>query len=143
MAECPSADLRRIVAERANGCCEYCRSQARFATQSFSVEHILPKSRGGQTVTENLAFSCQGCNNIKFTKIEASDPVSNSLVPLYHPRQAKWRDHFTWNDDYTLIIGLTPVGRATILALDLNRSELVNLRRVLFATGYHPPVEVE
>jgi len=28
---------RRVVAERAGGCCEYCRSQARFSSDSFSI----------------------------------------------------------------------------------------------------------
>jgi len=38
-----------------------------------------------------------------------------------------------------MIIGLTPSGRATVEALDLNRSSLINLRRVLRASGEHPP----
>jgi hypothetical protein len=64
-------------------------------------------------------------------------------VPLYHPRQQHWHDHFAWNNDFTLIIGLTPTGRATIQALHLNRSELVNLRRVLYAMGEHPPTDID
>jgi hypothetical protein len=37
------------------------------------------------------------------------------------------------------VIGLTPTGRATVNELNLNRSGLINLRRVLFACGEHPP----
>ncbi|MDF5724675.1 MAG: HNH endonuclease signature motif containing protein [Rhizonema sp. PD37] len=48
---------------RAKGCCEYCYIQVKFATQSFSLEHILPRYKGGETSLENLALSCQGCNN--------------------------------------------------------------------------------
>ena len=33
-----TAQQKKAVAERANGCCEYCRSQARFAIQPFSIE---------------------------------------------------------------------------------------------------------
>ena len=143
MAERVTAEQRRRTAERAQGYCEYCRSQTRFATQPFSVEHIIPRSRGGETVLENLAFACQGCNNYKYTKTKARDPVSASIVRLYNPRQQKWRDHFMWNADYTLIIGLTAIGRATVEALRLNREELVNLRRVLYAMGEHPPLEQE
>ena len=40
---------RRAVFARAQGCCEYCQSQARFATQSFAVEHIIPRRAGGHT----------------------------------------------------------------------------------------------
>jgi len=75
-----SADMRREVIERAHGCCEYCQSQASFATQAFSVEHILPRSKGGETVLANVALSCQGCNNHKYTKTEARDPVSKQIV---------------------------------------------------------------
>jgi 5-methylcytosine-specific restriction endonuclease McrA len=53
-----TAQLKKIVAQRAQGYCEYCRSQARFAIQPFSIEHIIPKSQGGKTTLDNLALSC-------------------------------------------------------------------------------------
>jgi hypothetical protein len=134
-----STELRQRVLDRAQGCCEYCRSQARYATQSFSVEHILARARGGVTELENLALACQGCNNHKYDKNEAVDPVSGLLAPLYHPRRDRWDEHFAWSDDFTLIIGLTPTGRATVETLLLNRDGAVNLRRLLYARGEHPP----
>lgn len=136
-----TARQRRIVAERARDCCEYCRSQARFATQTFSVEHIKPRSQGGKTTLDNLALACQGCNGHKHTKTEGSDPVSSEIVLLYHPRQQVWGDHFRWSDNFTLMVGLTRVGRATVEVLRLNRESLVNLRRILYAMGEHPPAE--
>lgn len=136
-----TAQQKKAVAERANGCCEYCRSQVRFAIQPFSIEHIIPRSAGGETVLDNLALSCQGCNNHKYNKTEGYDPVSGDTVPLYHPRKQRWSHHFAWNDDFTLIIGLTPTGRSTVEALQLSREGVVNLRRVLYAMGEHPPVE--
>jgi hypothetical protein len=137
----PSSRQRETIARRAHYCCEYCKSQDEFSTQSFSVEHIVPRSRGGPTTLENLAFSCQCCNNAKYTKTQGIDPVTKEAVPLFHPRQQVWSDHFAWSDDYTHIVGLTPSGRATVATLDLNRSRLINLRRVLYAMGEHPPVE--
>lgn len=134
---------RRAVAARANGNCEYCRSQARFTTQSFSVEHILPRSLGGETILDNLALACSGCNEHKHTKISGHDPMSSESVSLYHPRNQKWSEHFRWSDDFTLIIGLTPTGRATVGALHLNRDGLINLRQVLYAMGQHPPLDNE
>ncbi len=136
-----TAGQRQTIAKRARGCCEYCRSQERFAPQPFAVEHIIPRSRGGTTTLDNLAFSCQGCNNHKYTKTAGRDPVSGEAMPLFHPRRQRWRDHFAWNDDTTLIIGLTPTARATVEALQLNRPGLVNLRRALYALGEHPPAE--
>ena len=139
MAERPlSAQQRKAVAQRAQGCCEYCQSQARFSADPFSIEHIVPRSRGGRSALSNLAFSCQGCNNRKYTQIEALDPVTGDHVALYHPRRHRWSDHFAWNEDYTLVLGLTPIGRATIERLHLNRTGVINLRRVLYSVGEHP-----
>jgi 5-methylcytosine-specific restriction endonuclease McrA len=136
------ARLRRMVIVRARELCEYCRSQAAFALQSFSVEHIIPSYKGGETTFENLALSCQGCNGHKHTKIAGYDPVSKTMVTLYHPRKQRWSDHFAWNDDGCLIIGLTPTGRATVEELKLNRSSVVNLRQVLVLVDAHPPPEI-
>jgi len=133
----------RLVAERARGVCEYCRSQARFATHSFSVEHVVPVNAGGSDELENLALACQGCNNHKYTKTVARDPVSGTLVPLFNPRLQLWRDHFLWSADFARILGTTPVGRATVEALHLNRPGLLNLRELLYAAGKHPPLDSE
>ena len=136
-----AAQQKRAVAERAGGCCEYCRSQARFATQSFSVEHIVPRSLDGETRLDNLALACEGCNSHKHAKTEAYDAVTDEMVPLYHPRQHRWYHHFRWNDDFTLIVGVTPTGRATVQALQLNREGLTNLCQVLYEAGEHPPID--
>ncbi len=138
-----SADLREQVSVRAGGCCEYCRSQARYATQSFSVEHILPRVQGGATTLDNLALACQGCNNHKYNNVVAPDLVSGQVVPLSHPRRDRWDTHFAGSDDFTLIIGLTPIGRATVETLHLNRDGVVNLRRLLYTIGQHPPARAE
>jgi hypothetical protein len=134
-----TAEQRRLVVDRSKGCCEYCYSQVNFATQSFSVEHILPRHKGGKNSLENLAWACQGCNGHKHVKVQGTDPITTQVVPLFHPRQQLWQDHFTWNADYTMVIGLTPVGRATVRELHLNREGVMNLRRALFALGEHPP----
>lgn len=134
-----SRQVRRLVRERAQGCCEYCLSQEGYATQGFSVEHIMPRHMGGDNAADNLALACQGCNNFKYNKTSACDPASRQMVPLFHPRQQQWHEHFAWNHDCTLLIGLTPTGRATVEELRLNRPGVVNLRRLLLFIGRHPP----
>lgn len=131
--------LKELVKTRAAGCCEYCRSQERFAPDSFSVEHIIPRVSGGKTSLSNLALACQGCNNHKYTKTEAFDGVSGEMVSLFNPRQHSWAEHFAWTEDFSLMVGLTPTGRATIEALKLNRGGVVNLRNALRFSGKHPP----
>ena len=99
-----TSQLKQEVRLRAKSCCEYCHSQEKFATHSFSVEHIQPLSKGGDSNLDNLALSCQGCNNYKYNKTEGKDPITQSMVSLYHPRQQNWQEHLSWNQDYTLII---------------------------------------
>ena len=128
------AEVVGLAAKR----CEYCRSPQDFSTQPFSIDHITPMVKGGDTVIPNLALACQGCNGYKYTKIKAADPVTGKIVALFHPRQHRWGDHFSWDETCCRLIGMTPTGRATIHLLRLNRSEFLNLRRVLVGFGEHP-----
>jgi 5-methylcytosine-specific restriction endonuclease McrA len=130
---------RRTVVERAGGCGEYCRSPLKYSPDPFATEHIVPRSLGGWTRLDNLALACLGCNGYKYNRVEFLDPSSEKIVPLFHPRKDRWSKQFAWNEACTHLIGLSPTGRATIEALRLNRPNLVNLRRVLFAAGEHPP----
>lgn len=131
--------IQRAVIERAENRCEYCQSHADYATETFAVEHIRPRSRGGTNELDNLALSCSGCNGRKYIKTEAPDPADGAMVPLFNPREDRWQDHFCWSDDYLRIVGITPTGRATIEALQMNRPGLVNMRQLLYAIGKHPP----
>jgi hypothetical protein len=139
MSEHLPAELRREVAKRAEGCCEYCRTQERFSSDSLTVDHIIPRGLDGPTEIDNLAFSCFGCNQHKSMLISSCDPVTGEPAPLFNPRRQGWEMHFAWNTDFTLVLGLTATGRATVAALQLNRPGLVNLRRVLYAIKEHPP----
>lgn len=141
MSEYIAVKLRNLVKKRASEVCEYCRLSAEFSPQPFCFEHILPKAAGGQTSAANLAYACQGCNAFKATRTQFIDELTNAPAKLFHPREAKWSEHFTWSKDFTKVVGLTAPGRATVKALQMNRLGLVNLRRVLFAAGRHPPDE--
>jgi hypothetical protein len=132
------AEERQIL-ERANRLCEYCQSPMEYSAQPFAIEHIIPIAEGGKTCLENLAFSCGGCNGHKYTKVQALDLVSGEVVPLYNPRQQNWQEHFVWSDNFFEVVGVTAIARATINALQLNRSGVVNIRRLLFIAGLHPP----
>jgi len=130
---------RRRVAVRAGHRCEYCRCPEQFSTSSFCIEHIVPSSRGGGSETGNLAFACTGCNAHKSDRLSATDPLTDDDVRLFHPRQDRWQTHFEWSEDFLEVIGLTKIGRATLDALQLNRRNIRNLRRLLLAAGEHPP----
>lgn len=131
--------LRVLVEQRAKGYCEYCLMPAAFSPTSFTIDHIIPESLNGLTVAENLAFACGSCNRNKYDKIVFTDFKTNQIVRLYNPRQDNWNVHFRWNDDETIVIGLTAIGRATIDLLKINRQNNQNQRGLLRLIGLHPP----
>jgi hypothetical protein len=126
--------LRSLVRQRAGDVCEYCRlPQASSRYVRFHIEHIIARQHGGPTHAENLALACGYCNHHKGPNIASLDPESGELVPLFHPRRDPWHDHFAWDD--TIIVGLTPVGRATIQLLGVNDWQRIELRENLQALG--------
>jgi hypothetical protein len=44
----PAEAYRQLVVSRAGGACEYCRLVEAAAGVTFHIEHILPRSLGGQ-----------------------------------------------------------------------------------------------
>ncbi|MEZ4607586.1 MAG: HNH endonuclease [Deinococcales bacterium] len=114
-------------------------AQCTFPLNPFVIEHIIPLAKQGTNNLDNLALACHGCNSYKHIATTATDPANGIEVDLFHPRQDNWHKHFTWNYDASLILGLSPKGRATIVKLKLNRKGVVNLRKVLANLGLHPP----
>lgn len=136
-----SAQQKQQINLRAHSRCEYCKSSRDYASHTFHVEHVIPVFAGGSTSIDNLALACAGCNGYKAVKVRGLDPASRTEVNLFHPRQQRWNEHFTWNEDFSEVIGLTPEGRATMEALKLNRVEVTNLRRIMRLAGLHPPAD--
>jgi hypothetical protein len=134
-----SPKLRNQIITRAKGCCEFCCAQLRYSPNSFHVEHHIPIRLGGSSTHENLTLACPQCNLHKATKIEATDPVTEEVVPIFNPRQMRWNDHFAWSDATTYMIGTTAIGRATVALLQTNRENLVSLRWALQQLRLHPP----
>lgn len=66
------------------------------------------------------------------------DPNTGDEAPLFNPRTDRWAEHFTWNEDWR-IVGLTPTGRATVAALDLNSPRRVRIREAEEWFDLFPP----
>jgi hypothetical protein len=62
----------------------------------------------------------------------------SAYIPVEVQRQ-KWSEHFAWSEDGAELIGLSEVGRATIAALQMNRTVLVKARGMWVRAGEHPP----
>jgi hypothetical protein len=134
-----SVELQRQIRDRFANCCAYCRTAEALTVTTFEFEHITPRSAGGESMLENLCLSCPSCNRYKAQRQTASDPLTEEMVSLFHPQLEIWIDHFAWNEDATEIIGLTAIGRATILTLKMNRPQMIRVRQMWGKMGEHPP----
>lgn len=128
------ARTRRLVRERARERCEYCRlPHAASPFLAFHIEHIRARQHGGQDDPANLALACPGCNRFKGPNLSSIDPETGQLAPLFNPRLHVWHDHFAFEG--VVIVGRTPVGRATVQLLNMNEERRVEVRAELDARG--------
>ncbi|MEA5551416.1 HNH endonuclease signature motif containing protein [Anabaena cylindrica UHCC 0172] len=133
--------IQQQVRQRALELCEYCHASERWQYVLFTVDHVIPLSKNGKNTIDNLALACFHCNRRKSNKITGINPESGNQVELFNPRKSLWNDHFIWTADGLIIIGLTPIGKATIATLDLNRERIINIRAADKAINRHPPPE--
>ena len=133
------AALRRRIRARFIDRCAYCLTAEALIAATFEIEHIIPRSAGGETVFDNLCLACPTCNRYRAYRQTAIAPLLGHTVPLFHPQHQHWEEHFGWNADATMILDLTPIGQAPIEALRMNRPALIRLRRMWVRMREHPP----
>jgi 5-methylcytosine-specific restriction endonuclease McrA len=75
---------RRAVFARDGGRCAYCSAPA------TSIDHVIPRSRGGQHVWENVVASCGRCNHTKADRHVAELGWKMRVVPQA-PNGIAWR----------------------------------------------------
>jgi 5-methylcytosine-specific restriction endonuclease McrA len=74
---------RRAVFARDGGRCQYCSAPAE------SIDHVVPRSRGGQHVWENVVAACRACNTRKRDRMLSETPMALRHDPSA-PRQLTW-----------------------------------------------------
>jgi len=127
------ASVQDLVRRRADNRCEYCLLRQEHSELTHHIEHIVAKQHGGGDDIDNLALACHRCNLQKGPNLAGVDPISGEIVPLFHPRHNRWAEHFLLQGAY--IVGITPVGRATVHALAINDERRLELRSELLARG--------
>jgi hypothetical protein len=138
----PVAIVRRVRAAAHNRC-GYCLSPQYLILARLEIEHIVPRSRDGSNEESNLWLSCPLCNRHKANRTSATDPATGQVVALFHPRLQRWSEHFRWSEDGLRIVGLTPTGRATVVALHLaDDPDALTVRSYWIQGGWHPPTEL-
>ena len=136
MPDTVSTTLRRLVFDRANGCCEYCLLAQNVAAYKHEPDHIIPRQHDGETTSDNLALACARCNRYKGYNIGSYDPETGELVAFYNPRRQKWSDHFQLVE--SIITLLTPDGRVTAKMLHFNDLDRIEERERLIAVNLYP-----
>jgi hypothetical protein len=139
-----SSASRQHIRERANCLCEYCHSSEEASASLFTFDHLLPRSLGGNDTKENLALACHRCNGRRYNFMDGLDPETGAVVSLFNPRLDNWCQHFIWSADGQRILGITPMGRATVERLDMNGDRhddgsIQRARRLWIRGGWHPP----
>ena len=64
----PSPDIRRILYGKQEGFCNGC--DLHFRLRNLTLDHIVPRSRGGADTDSNLQLLCPACNSKKGTRTQ-------------------------------------------------------------------------
>ena len=103
---------RRNIAIRDNSSCQYCGKV--LETAEYTIDHVLPRARGGRSVWANLALACVRCNKRKSDRtpqeaglmfrqklIEPSqfDPRFNFRlhIKVLRPEWSDYKAYLYWN----------------------------------------------
>jgi 5-methylcytosine-specific restriction endonuclease McrA len=82
---------RRNIAIRDNSSCQYCGVV--LETAEYTIDHVLPRARGGISVWTNLALACVSCNNRKSDRTPQEAGLTLRQRPL-EPNQFDPRFNF-------------------------------------------------
>lgn len=140
MSYIPKA-VRQRVRTAARNRCGYCLSAQQYVYNIMPIDHIVPTSKGGSDDESNLWQACNLCNGYKGNQVDGVDPVTGLTVPLFNPRRQNWFEHFTWLENGVKVEGITPFGRATVIALQLNNVFAITVRKNWISVGWHPPID--
>jgi len=74
---------RRNLFARDGNCCQYCGDS--YPPNQLSFDHVVPRSRGGETNWENVVCACLKCN----TKKGSRTPQEARMRLMRQPRKPK------------------------------------------------------
>ncbi len=126
------AATRRLVRDRAEDWCEYCRlPQSAFPFLTFHIEHIYARQHVQDDRESNLCLACPNCNLHKGPNLTSLSADGGEILPLFNPREQTWDDHFEVVGGK--VIGRTTIGEVTAKRLQMNVDDHLQIRRSLIA----------
>jgi 5-methylcytosine-specific restriction endonuclease McrA len=69
--------------------CQYCGRQ--FPRAELNLDHVVPRSKGGTSIWENVVCSCHRCNRLKGGRT----PVEAGMHLIRQPRRPQWTPFMT------------------------------------------------
>ncbi|MBI1320988.1 MAG: HNH endonuclease [Candidatus Hydrogenedens sp.] len=79
---------RKNIFERDRHVCQYCKRK--FSKADLTIDHVMPRSRGGRDTWENLVLACVKCNIRKGSRT----PDEAHMPLLRRPAKPKWLPKF-------------------------------------------------
>jgi len=107
VADAPFVPLnRRNIYHRDGNICQYCGKK--FPSSELSLDHVIPRSRGGGDTWENLVCACTNCNAKKADKMPEQVKIKlirqpkalktpAQLIKVQHASWAQFVDEAYWN----------------------------------------------
>ena len=65
--------------------CEYCHALEKWQYVAFTIDHVIPLTKGGDDTLDNLALACFHCNRCKGNVVSIKDSTSGEDIPLFNP----------------------------------------------------------
>jgi 5-methylcytosine-specific restriction endonuclease McrA len=82
---------KRNVYRRDGHCCQYCGCH--LTTRNASIDHVMPRSRGGGHSWVNMVSACKPCNRKKANKTPEEAGMRLAKVPVAPTRNAIMMSH--------------------------------------------------
>jgi 5-methylcytosine-specific restriction endonuclease McrA len=78
---------RRNIFKRDKNTCQYCNTK--YAREDLTIDHVMPRSRGGKNTWDNLVIACYPCNARKRNRL----PSEANMHLLRTPKSPRWIAH--------------------------------------------------
>lgn len=96
---------RRTLFERDGWRCQYC--SAELTRRGATIDHLMPRCKGGRTSYANCVSSCLSCNKRKGHKSLAEANMQLAKKPVNPTVVHVWRadSHGRWHDSWEPYVG--------------------------------------
>lgn len=102
----PHNDFQRTkILDKTGWKCAYCGCGLTTHSDDYNTEHVVPKSRGGPNIPDNIVSSCKSCNRKKHTKTlpEFRAWIEQQIIPGQESKD--WLQNFMSADDWEVAQG--------------------------------------